>query len=125
MKASSIEFRLRGIWIGVIFWISFSLYWVDSQNLGALLAEFVANCTGISGNAAAHLIFGTGAAIAVLAALLRTWAASYLTKEVVHDARLHSDSLVADGPENPGRPCMRAGIPAIPPGPTCTRPAFT
>src|SRR6266404_3457058 len=98
MKASTTEFRLRGVWIGVIFWVSFSMYWIDHQNLGVLVANFVAEHAGISDYSAAHLVFGLGAVIAIGAALLRTWAASYLTKDVVHDARLHSESLVAEGP---------------------------
>jgi protein-S-isoprenylcysteine O-methyltransferase Ste14 len=34
----------------------------------------------------------------VLAASIRTWAGSYLHSTVIHDAALHSDQLVADGP---------------------------
>ena len=33
-----------------------------------------------------------------LAGLLRTWAAAYLHSDVVHDLKLHSEKLVADGP---------------------------
>jgi protein-S-isoprenylcysteine O-methyltransferase Ste14 len=32
------------------------------------------------------------------AAAIRTWAAAYLGSEVVHDLRLHTERLVADGP---------------------------
>ncbi len=42
--------------------------------------------------------FGVGALLAVLAALTRTWAAAYLSSEVIHDSALHTDKLVADGP---------------------------
>jgi protein-S-isoprenylcysteine O-methyltransferase Ste14 len=36
--------------------------------------------------------------LAVLAALLRTWAAAYFGRGVVEDRALHSDAVVADGP---------------------------
>src|SRR5208283_2649470 len=45
-----------------------------------------------------QLMFGAGAALLFLAALLRTWATAYLRTEVVHDASQHSEALVADGP---------------------------
>ncbi|MGA7413602.1 MAG: methyltransferase, partial [Bryobacteraceae bacterium] len=43
-------------------------------------------------------LFGAGALIIALGALLRTWATAYLKSDVVHDTALHSDRLVADGP---------------------------
>ena len=43
-------------------------------------------------------ILALGAALAVLAALVRTWAAAYLQSEVVHDTNIHIEGLVADGP---------------------------
>jgi hypothetical protein len=36
-------------------------------------------------------------------ATIRTWAAAYLGSDVVHDLRLHTESLVTDGPY---RPCQ-------------------
>src|SRR5437868_1616022 len=98
MKATEIEFRYRGIWIGVIFWAAFSLYFVDHRNLGALIVNSIASRTGYSEDVLVHLVFAAAATIVVLSALLRTWAASYLTKDIVHDAQMHSELLVADGP---------------------------
>jgi hypothetical protein len=45
-----------------------------------------------------QLVLTFGAALCLLAALLRTWAAAYLHSEVVHDSNLHAEGLVADGP---------------------------
>ena len=45
-----------------------------------------------------QLILALGAALAVLAALIRSWGAAYLQSEVVHDWKLHGEELVADGP---------------------------
>lgn len=98
MKATDIEFRLRGLWIGLIFWLSFSAYYVDHRNLGAMISRVFARWTGADEELSVHLVFGLAAALSVIAALLRTWASSYLTKEVVHDARLHSETIIADGP---------------------------
>jgi len=39
-----------------------------------------------------------GAILLVSAAFMRTWAEAYLHSSIVHDANLHSDRLVADGP---------------------------
>jgi protein-S-isoprenylcysteine O-methyltransferase Ste14 len=41
---------------------------------------------------------GLGAALSLLAALVRTWAAAYLRSDIVHDWNLHGEGLVADGP---------------------------
>lgn len=47
---------------------------------------------------AVQAILALGAVLALLAALVRTWAAAYLKSEVVHDWELHGEGLVADGP---------------------------
>jgi protein-S-isoprenylcysteine O-methyltransferase Ste14 len=43
-------------------------------------------------------ILAVGVLIVTLAALVRSWAEAYLHSSVVHDSKLHSDRLVADGP---------------------------
>jgi protein-S-isoprenylcysteine O-methyltransferase Ste14 len=43
-------------------------------------------------------ILAAGVLIVTLAALVRSWAEAYLHSSVVHDSKLHSDRLVADGP---------------------------
>jgi protein-S-isoprenylcysteine O-methyltransferase Ste14 len=48
-----------------------------------------------------HLIvelFALGTFIVALAALIRTWAGSYLHSSIIHDGSLHGEQLVADGP---------------------------
>ena len=98
MKATAIEFKLRGLWIGLIFWMGFALYTVDHVNLGQVIIEFVVRLTNASGLLVAHCLFALAAVLAALAALLRTWATSYLSKEVVHNSQMYSDVVVADGP---------------------------
>jgi hypothetical protein len=61
-----------------------------------------------------RLIFGAGALLIFLAAVLRTWATAYLRTEVVHDVSQHSESLVADGPYRYTRnPLYLANLPMV------------
>jgi hypothetical protein len=46
----------------------------------------------------ARLLFAFAAILLIVAALLRTWASSYLRAGVVYAAEVKTDSLVADGP---------------------------
>jgi len=98
MRASDFEFRYRFWIIGAIFWIGFSLYSVDHLNAAASLANWIQPHTRWSEDILARSLLAIGAFLAILAALLRTWATSFLRTEVVHDASLHSERLVADGP---------------------------
>jgi protein-S-isoprenylcysteine O-methyltransferase Ste14 len=98
MRATTFEFRNRFWIIGAIIWFGFSLYVVDHVNTAAALATWLAAHTGFSDNSLVRLLFGAGALVTVVAALLRTWACSFLHTQVVHDSALHSENLVADGP---------------------------
>jgi protein-S-isoprenylcysteine O-methyltransferase Ste14 len=100
MKATEFEFRYRFWFIAAIYAIGFWLYFFEHVNAGQALAERILG-HGLQGAADRHLlqaIFTLGAAAALLAALIRTWAAAYLQSEVVHDHTLHAERLVADGP---------------------------
>jgi len=122
-SATAFEFRSRIFLISALFTVSFWLYALDSQNMGHWLATQV----GFGHSTAAHhAIFGFGALLCWLAALVRVWATGYLGPEVMMDSRLHDDRLVADGPyrhlRNPlyfgnfllafgmGLACSRAGF---------------
>jgi len=99
MKATATEFRLR-FWIFVaIYWLSFSLYLFDHQNLGGWLAMNAGRLLpSLTGGVAVKIVFWLGTLLAVLGAALRTWATGYLRPEVMVDERVHSARLVADGP---------------------------
>jgi steroid 5-alpha reductase family enzyme len=43
-------------------------------------------------------VFGSGALLVAVAALLRTWGTSYLQAEVMRDAHVRTERLLADGP---------------------------
>lgn len=92
MRASAAEFRHRFIIISLIFFAGFMLYFVDHVNV----VEAIAGTTRSAHRA--KILFAFAAVLLVGAAAIRTWAAAYLHAGVVHDTRLHTDRLVADGP---------------------------
>lgn len=101
MRATKFEFEQR-FWIfGLIIFVGFALSSLDhvyfAVGLLHLLAPLI-DPESARGIFLLRLIFGAGAALIFLAALLRTWATAYLRTEVVHDASQHSEALVADGP---------------------------
>ena len=94
MKATEFEFRHRSLLNVVHFWIAFQLYSVDRVNV---VWEFV-RPNNPRGDFLARIVFGLGALLIGLAAGIRTWAAAYLHSDVVHDAMLHTERILADGP---------------------------
>ncbi len=115
MRATDFEFKARFWLIGIIFWVGFSMYILDHVNFGvALLHLFVPGIDPDSerGNFWLRILYGAGALLVFLSALLRTWATAYLRVEVVHDASQHSEALLADGPYRYVRnPLYLANIP--------------
>jgi protein-S-isoprenylcysteine O-methyltransferase Ste14 len=115
MQATEFEFKGRFWVIGFIIWGGFSLYLIDHVTFAVALLHLVA--PGIDpdsdrGNFWLRIIFGAGALLVFLSALLRTWATAYLRSEVVHDASQHSEALLADGPYRYVRnPLYLANIP--------------
>ena len=99
-EATDAEFRFRPWLIGGLFLAAFALYAVDPHNAGVSLlrlahgGRFDPNTP--PGSLELRALFGVGALLAAAAALLRTWAAAYLSSTVVHDVALH-----ADRPESP------------------------
>jgi protein-S-isoprenylcysteine O-methyltransferase Ste14 len=101
MPATKFEFEQRFWFIGLIFWVGFSLYALDRTNAALWVLHLVAPSVDPNsdhGNNLARLIFGGGALLVFLAAAFRTWATAYLKTEIVHDRSQHSEGLVADGP---------------------------
>ncbi len=94
MKATDFEFRYRSLLNLMQFWIAFQLYSIDHVNV---IWAFV-HWNNPRGQFIARIIFGFGALLLGIAAMIRTWAAAYLRSEVVHDPALRTDTLVADGP---------------------------
>jgi protein-S-isoprenylcysteine O-methyltransferase Ste14 len=97
--ASEWEFRARFWNIWVTFWAGFLLYIVDHRPLALTLALRLS--PGANDAQAIHLVkcvFAVGTALVIIAAAIRSWAEAYLHSSIVHDAALHGEQLVADGP---------------------------
>jgi len=98
MKATDWEFTNRALVFGLIFAFTFPLYSLDPQNSAAALANWLAAGLRVDVNLVAHLLFAFAALLVVVAALIRTWASSYLQADVVYAADVKTESLIADGP---------------------------
>ena len=98
MKATNWEFANRALIFGLIFALTFALYSLDPENSTAALSNWLAVRLDINANVVAHLLFGFAALLLVMAALLRTWASSYLHRGVVYAPDVKTESLVAEGP---------------------------
>lgn len=98
-RATEFEFQNRFWIISGIFYLGFSCYIWDRMNVCVAVARAVLG--GLNSPLAGlwiRAILGVGVLTVTLAALVRSWAEAYLHSSVVHDSRLHSDRLVADGP---------------------------
>jgi protein-S-isoprenylcysteine O-methyltransferase Ste14 len=98
MKASNFEFRNRAAIFGVIYGITFSMLWFDHVPVGAHAGAWLARHEGWSEDAGVHAAFVFGAAMMVVAGLIRTWGSAYLGLQTVHDKSVHVEALHADGP---------------------------
>jgi len=100
-QASKGEFENRFWIIGGVFSLGFSAYGLDHVNCVEALTRLIVGSTNVDSPRADHLIralFFAAAFVVFAAALLRSWAEAYLRSTVVHDAALHSENLVAEGP---------------------------
>ena len=100
--ASDTEFRNRFWIIGAAYGVGFFLYAVDHVYIAFAIARRILG-PGVSEDSsqfghAVRAIFAVGTLLVFLAALVRSWATAYLHANVVHDADLHSERLLADGP---------------------------
>jgi protein-S-isoprenylcysteine O-methyltransferase Ste14 len=94
MKASEFEFRHRALINLVQIWLAFQVYVLDHSNIVWWLCPW----STPRGALWARFAFSFAALLVGGAAVIRTWAAAYLGSDIVHDLRLHTESLVADGP---------------------------
>jgi protein-S-isoprenylcysteine O-methyltransferase Ste14 len=98
MKATTWEFTNRALVFGLIFAVSFPLYSFDHQNSTAGLANWLGPRLRTDADLIACVLFAFAALLLTTAALIRTWASSYLHAGVVYAAQVKTESLVADGP---------------------------
>jgi len=99
MQASLFEFRNRWWIIFSIFGLAFLSYNVDPINSGVAIASWIARQRGVEvTDNACRVVYAFGALALVIAAFLRTWGTSYLQADVMRDAAVHTEKLLADGP---------------------------
>lgn len=99
MSAANLAFRYRFWFLALIYFLGFGAYTLDHRQTAAWLAGLHAGgIHGGPGYPAWRALLGLSALLALLAGALRTWASAYLNSEVVHDARIRSERLVAAGP---------------------------
>jgi protein-S-isoprenylcysteine O-methyltransferase Ste14 len=98
MKATPFEFRNR-FWIfGAFFWIGFFLYSFDHINALAYVVHFFHKNDALRPNSLPDSGVIVAAALCFICAALRTWGTAYLKADVMQDASLHAEHIVADGP---------------------------
>jgi protein-S-isoprenylcysteine O-methyltransferase Ste14 len=98
MKASNFEFRYRALLIAGIFTLGFWAYAIDHINIVRAIVHGTVGVNSAHALLLTHLLYVFATLLVVLAALIRTWGAAYLSSSVVHDSKLHAGVLVADGP---------------------------
>ena len=98
MKATNWEFTNRALVFGMIFGFTFPLYFFDHQNSTAALANWLGARLQLDADLVGRLLFAFAAFLLIAAALIRTWASSYLCAGVVYASEVKTESLVADGP---------------------------
>jgi protein-S-isoprenylcysteine O-methyltransferase Ste14 len=103
MRATDVEFRHRFWFILLTYFVGFGSYAFDHLNAAEALARWIFSRSDprLDSLAARHALQGLFVLSAILvtaAAWIRTWGGAYLRSEVVHDAAVHTDRLVADGP---------------------------
>jgi protein-S-isoprenylcysteine O-methyltransferase Ste14 len=101
VRATKFEFEYRFFIIGFIFFVGFFLYNFDQVNFSVALLHLALpsiNPDSAQARFWIRILFALGAFLVFFSALFRTWATAYLRTEVVHDAPLHAEALVADGP---------------------------
>lgn len=98
MQAMNWEFKNRALIFGMIFGLTFSLYFVDPQNATAAISNRLGAVLQCDPDRIVRWLFVCAAICVAAAALIRTWASAYLQATIVYAGDVKAESLVADGP---------------------------
>lgn len=97
MQATDFEFRYRALLIGIIYFLGFEAYAIDHTPIAVTLLRWTFGPNATHGPLV-RIPFAIATVLVAFGAFVRTWGTAYLRASVVHDAKLHSTELVADGP---------------------------
>lgn len=100
-QATEFEFRRRFWFIVGIFCAGFWAYAFDHTNLSVALVRAILHHPDENSSRFGHYLsgaFAVGTLLVTVAALIRSWAESYLHSSIVFDTALHGEQLIADGP---------------------------
>jgi protein-S-isoprenylcysteine O-methyltransferase Ste14 len=93
------EFRLRVLFITLVFSSAYLCYTFEKDPSGVIVARWLQDWFGrLDVDGWTRVVFLFAAALTLAAAIIRTWGTSYLKSAVMHDHKLHTERLVADGP---------------------------
>ena len=104
MRASAIEFRLRGFILTLMVLLGFWAPWIQALDLGkrVSLLEWFALETSRAGILrfvyATPVVIAAGALLAALGMVLRVWGTAYMGPVAVNNRRMQAPQLVAAGP---------------------------
>ena len=98
MKITGFVFRYRAALISCTYSLGFSVYAFDHVNASQKIVRWLLGPNSPNALPATRLLLGIGALLVAFGAFVRTWGAAYLKSSVVHDAKSHSSTLVAEGP---------------------------
>ncbi|MGA2561886.1 MAG: methyltransferase [Terracidiphilus sp.] len=104
MKAGSIIFRFRMLFMAILIVIGFSAPWIGLWGLGSRISLLewlglhISRLGLLSFSAATAVVIVSGALVAALGALLRIWGSAWLGHGIVINSNMQAAQLMADGP---------------------------
>jgi protein-S-isoprenylcysteine O-methyltransferase Ste14 len=107
MNATALGFRLRSWIFLVVLALGFTAPWElvlqldgsgPNSHVWGQLAVLLSRGGALSISAAFNLVLVVGIVCAVAGAWMRTWGSAYLGVDVMSDAKMRADGVVADGP---------------------------
>lgn len=98
MRATDFEFRHRFWVIAVLIAAGFACQGLDPRNAGVWLATLFQPGDASVDPVALRAVYGAGTLLALVGVLIRTWGTAYLSTDVMTDAPVRTDHIVADGP---------------------------
>lgn len=99
MRATEFEFRHRFWVIAVLIAVGFACQGLDPRNAGVWLATLLRPGNAASVDPVAlRAVYGVGTLLALSGVLIRTWGTAHLSTDVMTDAPVRTDRIVADGP---------------------------